>query len=105
MSPVIVRTGDAKPGDGRVQVGAAAERDVDAAEDGQAPPEVDQQPAAALTLAALEDGRGDDAATQQQQHRRARDFGDEDLSVRDVQLLTSCRERPASASMPEKRAW
>ena len=49
-----------------------SEGDVDAGEDGQAPPEVDQQPTAALTLTALEDGRGDDAATQEQQHRRSR---------------------------------
>ena len=76
-----------------VQVAAGAERNVDAGEDRQAPSPVDEQPAAALTLGLGQQVRGDNAATEEQQDRRAEELRPENLARGRDSRIGGCREQ------------
>ena len=72
---------------------AGAECNVHAGEDREAPSPVDEQPAAALTLGLGQQVRRDDAATEEQQHGRAEEFGPEQLGRGESSRVSGCREQ------------
>ena len=79
--------------DGRVEVAASSERDIDAGEDREAPSPVDEQPAAILALGLGQQVRGDDAAAEEQQHSCAEELRHENLAHGRDSRFYGCREQ------------